>query len=195
MPRGRGPALDLGSGLGVTTQILADLGWTPVALDIDPAGGPRRVRADVRRLPVRGASMDLVSCLEVIEHLHEQQALLQEIGRVLSPGGWLVLSSPNRLSLQALAGKVGYTLARRQWDYGDATHVSVRTSITLASLLRRSGFQVVDVVGLQLIPHKPAPLGRWAYGWTRRRPWSMVAYSTIFLARREAVTSSAATVR
>jgi 2-polyprenyl-3-methyl-5-hydroxy-6-metoxy-1,4-benzoquinol methylase len=184
VPQGTGTALDLGSGQGVTTNLLTDKGWTAVAIDMAPSGGPRPVRADVRRLPVRTTAAGLVSCLEVIEHVYEQRELLREIRRVLAPGGRLLLSTPNRVSLQAAAGKIGYTLARRRWDYGDPTHVSVRTSFTIARLLRDTGFVIDDVIGLQLIPHKPAPLHRWAYRWTSRRPWSMAAYSIVFIARR-----------
>ena len=184
VPGGPGLALDVGSGSGMTTDLLEQRGWDAVGVDLTPAGHRSRVvRGDVRRLPVRSASVDLVCCLEVIEHVLEQEVLLRELRRVVRPGGWLVLSSPNRLSLQALAGKVAYTFRGRRWDYGDPSHVSVRTSFTIARLVERAGFVVTRRVGFQLLPHRPRPLHRIAYSSTAAPLARMLGYVTIIVAR------------
>jgi O-antigen biosynthesis protein len=54
------------------------------------------VTGDVRALPFADDSFDLAVCFEVIEHVDEQEATLDELRRVLAPGGVLVVSSPNR---------------------------------------------------------------------------------------------------
>jgi len=46
-------------------------------------------------LPFADASLDGVSLVEVIEHIVRAEALVDEIARVLRPGGWLVLTTPN----------------------------------------------------------------------------------------------------
>jgi 2-polyprenyl-3-methyl-5-hydroxy-6-metoxy-1,4-benzoquinol methylase len=52
--------------------------------------------ADLRELPFNDDSFDLVVCFEVIEHIAEPGAVLDELTRVLEPNGILLVSSPNR---------------------------------------------------------------------------------------------------
>ncbi|HEY3067285.1 MAG TPA: methyltransferase domain-containing protein [Methylomirabilota bacterium] len=64
-----------------------------------PLRDGRRVRvadADVQRgLPFRAATFDGIFCTEVLEHLKHPQRGLEEIRRVLRPGGWAVITVPN----------------------------------------------------------------------------------------------------
>ena len=48
---------------------------------------------------IKSASVDLVIALEIIEHLFDTDHFLSEINRVLKPGGYLILSTPNLASL------------------------------------------------------------------------------------------------
>ncbi|MGQ0501824.1 MAG: class I SAM-dependent methyltransferase [Panacagrimonas sp.] len=58
------------------------------------------VQGDIQRLPVRDGSFDLVVCFNVIEHLPDPAAALNEMRRVLAPGGVLLLGCPDRNSLK-----------------------------------------------------------------------------------------------
>lgn len=51
-------------------------------------------QGDALRLPIRDSSTDLVTMLDVLEHLSDDQAALTEVRRILRPGGALVLSVP-----------------------------------------------------------------------------------------------------
>lgn len=53
------------------------------------------VQADAQNIPFRENSFDQVLCLMVLEHVTDPLLLLQEISRVLEPGGRLILSVPN----------------------------------------------------------------------------------------------------
>lgn len=53
--------------------------------------------APCTRLPLDDASIDLAVSFETIEHIAEQAEFLDELARVLAPGGVLVLSCPNKL--------------------------------------------------------------------------------------------------
>lgn len=53
--------------------------------------------ASCTRLPLADASRDLVVSFETIEHIEAQEAFLDEVARVLAPGGLLLISSPNKL--------------------------------------------------------------------------------------------------
>ena len=52
------------------------------------------VFADAARLPISDASVDVVVCLEVLEHVSQPQAALAEFVRVLKPGGVMLFSMP-----------------------------------------------------------------------------------------------------
>lgn len=55
------------------------------------------MRAPCTQLPVADASIDVAVTFETLEHIAEQDAFLDELARVLAPGGVLVLSCPNKL--------------------------------------------------------------------------------------------------
>jgi SAM-dependent methyltransferase len=98
--------LDAGCGMGYGSAILAEAGATRVTgVDISaPAIEAARATArgaefevgDIASLPLGDDSVDLVVCLETIEHVEEPERALDELARVLAPDGLLLLSSPNR---------------------------------------------------------------------------------------------------
>jgi SAM-dependent methyltransferase len=63
-----------------------------VGLDLQPAPGVAVV-ADARSLPLRDAVFDAVLCTEMLEHVVEPQVAVDEMLRVLKPGGVLVLTT------------------------------------------------------------------------------------------------------
>jgi len=94
--------LDLGCGTGRTTALLARWGWV-VGLDEAawalastsrraPAAAP--VRGSATRLPFADGCFDLVCALDLVEHVADDRAVLEEIGRVLRPAGLLLLTVP-----------------------------------------------------------------------------------------------------
>ncbi len=66
---------------------------TYVGVDLGREGS---VQADITRLPLRTASVDLVVCFHVLEHIVDDAGALAEIGRVVRPGGQAVLQVPIR---------------------------------------------------------------------------------------------------
>ena len=48
------------------------------------------------RLPVASRSLDCVVCVDVLEHVDDLDAVLQEVARVLKPGGWFLFDTINR---------------------------------------------------------------------------------------------------
>lgn len=86
--------LGVGAGGPLAERVKRLRGCRVLTLDIDPARGPDVV-ADVAELKdFADASFDAVFLLEVLEHVAEPQRALDELRRVLAPGGALVLSTP-----------------------------------------------------------------------------------------------------
>lgn len=57
---------------------------------------PNAVQYDGRTLPIADGSVDVVVSFEVLEHVEDDHRALQEIHRVLKPGGHVAISVPNR---------------------------------------------------------------------------------------------------
>ncbi len=101
-------ALDVGCGTGYGTAVLAQTARKVLALDVSaesvafaktsyPARNADFLVADCRQIPLGSQTIDAAVCFEVIEHLAEQETLLEEIRRVLRPDGLLAISTPNRI--------------------------------------------------------------------------------------------------
>jgi SAM-dependent methyltransferase len=121
------------------------------ALRAASARGVMAVRGQVEAaaLPFASESFATVVAAEVIEHVFDTQAVLNELRRVLQPGGWLALTTPN---LVALSGRAQLLLGRSPHNVefdaspGTSGHIRYFTFDTLEQLVRRAGLK---------------PLGRW----------------------------------
>lgn len=140
LPLARGKrVLDAACGEGYGSALLADVAAQVTGVDLaeqavahagaryQGKGNLRFVQGSVTKLPLPDASVDLVVSFETIEHLHEQEAMLAEFRRVLTPQGLLAISSPN---------KPVYSDER---NYHNEFHVRELTREELAVLLA-SGF-------------------------------------------------------
>jgi SAM-dependent methyltransferase len=61
--------------------------------------GLRAVQADARDLPIESGSVDLVTALDVLEHIEEDYLATEQIARVLRPGGRALIAVPCDMSL------------------------------------------------------------------------------------------------
>jgi 2-polyprenyl-3-methyl-5-hydroxy-6-metoxy-1,4-benzoquinol methylase len=100
--------LDVGSGEGYGAALLAQVAREVVAVDYSPAAvehgrasyprhNLRFEVADVITSMAAFGRFDLVTCLEVIEHIEDDNRLLENLARSLAPGGTVILSTPNAL--------------------------------------------------------------------------------------------------
>lgn len=99
----KGTLLDNGCGVGMYVSNLAELGGKVFGLEYDhdqAVAAARRadriLRGASERLPFPGETFDLLLSHEVIEHVADDREAVEEMARILRPGGRLVLFCPNR---------------------------------------------------------------------------------------------------
>jgi SAM-dependent methyltransferase len=116
-----------------------------VAVDLHPAAGIH-LRGDAHALPLLTSSFDVVLCTEVLEHLPEPQQAIDEMFRVLKPGGQLLLTTRFLFPIHDAPHdyfrftKYGLRYLLRRFEQ---IHVEEETDAvgTLAVLVQRLGMQ------------------------------------------------------
>jgi 2-polyprenyl-3-methyl-5-hydroxy-6-metoxy-1,4-benzoquinol methylase len=135
----RGVLVDVGCGTGRFLEAAADLVTDYVGVDVVRHSGlspdAAFLRADLDRdaIPVSSASADIVAAVETIEHLENPRAFVRELARLLKPGGWLVITTPNQVSLLSLLCLI---VKARFAAFQDASYPVHRTALLPIDLVR-----------------------------------------------------------
>lgn len=102
VPLGGKRVLDLGCGTGRNSEALAEAGADVVALDVEvdlaaetATHGTAAVAGDATRLPFADGAFDGLFCSNVLEHVPSVPDMLDEMARVIAPGGWAWVSWTN----------------------------------------------------------------------------------------------------
>ena len=82
--------------------------------------------------------MDAISCMHVLEHLHDSSRLLSEIARLLKPGGRVYFETPHLKTLRLPSAAGRFTLN----FYDDPTHVRVVPIDELSQQISNRGLRV-----------------------------------------------------
>lgn len=133
--------LDIGAGSGFLLEIAKQRGWEAVGTEFaeDALDMCRKKGFDMRQgnlvdLEFEANSFDVITGIEVIEHLNDPSELVEEIFRILRPGGIVYLTTPNFNSLLRRRLKAEYDVITYP------LHLCYYTPKTLGTLFRSKGF-------------------------------------------------------
>jgi len=154
-------ALDVGCGAGLLAEPLARLGAKVTAIDVSPeviavardhAAG-QRLAIDYRHAAVEDldSRFDLVTAMEVIEHVADPRAFLICLAARLAPGGLMILSTPNRTARSRL---LMITIAEGIGQIPKGTHEHERfiTPDEMKAMMAAAGLAVLDCEGISFSP-------------------------------------------
>jgi SAM-dependent methyltransferase len=142
-----GRLLDIGCGTGVFPKLAEQLGLKVYALDpateaikyaAEKFGLKNTVAGTIEEIPPEWQGFDFITCFEVLEHVQQPRELVKKIYRLLTPGGYFIMSVPNRNRLDVKLGR------RAEWDY-PPNHLTRWSKEVLNSFLTRIGFTNVTV--------------------------------------------------
>jgi SAM-dependent methyltransferase len=150
-----GDLLDIGCGSMPYRSVVEAQGASYSGVDIEArTEGVQMIKSATDMSSLDGASFDSVLCSEVLEHIAEPQRALQEIGRVVRPGGSLILTVP-------FLGR----LHEEPVDFFRYTEHGLR------SLLEKAGFEIesIEITGsiFSLLGHQVSSafvVGAWVPG-------------------------------
>ncbi|HMJ56152.1 MAG TPA: methyltransferase domain-containing protein [Polyangiaceae bacterium] len=124
------------------------------------------IKGEIDKLGLPAKKFDRIICTEVLEHTKDPEAILQEIARLLRPGGRAVITVPNdplinRLKTVVKRTPVGWVLRGRiDWG-GDIYHIHVWRPAEFRAILERH-FEVEEqrCAPSDLLPLRPCFLCR-----------------------------------
>ena len=146
--------LDVGCGTGTFLRLAKMRGCEVAGTELSHVGaeaaraqGLRVHEGEIWEAEFSAASFDVVTCWHVIEHVSDPRRMLAEVHRILRPGGWLILATPN---CEDYIFRAAYTLARlrrpRLYELGGReVHLFFFSAQTLRRLATSLGFQVLCI--------------------------------------------------
>ena len=149
--------LDIGCGSGAFVRRALSMGYLAEGLEFDAQAVNAAIGAGLPvhegSLPNTGlaeGSYDVVTLSQVIEHLHDPIAALLEIHRLLKPGGWFWLATPNM-------DAPGHIQFGPDWrGLEPPRHLVLFSAKALALALERTGFNDIDF-------KPPGAVTKWFY--------------------------------
>ncbi len=141
----RGKFLDIGCGSGASVNAAISAGWQAVGIDIDPELvelGKTQLKVDLRCTTLLDSGFeenqfDFIRLRDVIEHLPNPYDVLLEVKRLLVPGGFVLIATPNEDALPTQLRLLLGLKRNKVATVAPPHHVHGFTPVTLTKILER----------------------------------------------------------
>ena len=172
----KGDYLDVGCGRGEVVRAAKELGWSASGCDISEeyvnyardVNGVEAVAGTLEDVNFPEDRFDFVSLVEVIEHLYDPKRTVEELRRIIKPGGVLYVSTPNEESIYQTFGNLYYRLTGKDWVVNlcptwNLYHIFGFSPRSIRYLLEQSGFRIEETVvypGTFSVPRRNSIAGK-----------------------------------
>lgn len=160
-------ALDVGCGGGILTDSLARSGATATGIDLSTkvlrvaqlhALDAETKNVQYREISVEAmaleqpASFDVVTCMEMLEHVPDPASVVQACATLVKPGGWVFFSTLNRNPKSFFLAIVGAEYVLNMLPRGTHEYAKMIRPSELAGFCRTAGLNVMQTRGLSFNP-------------------------------------------
>jgi 2-polyprenyl-6-hydroxyphenyl methylase / 3-demethylubiquinone-9 3-methyltransferase len=158
--------LDVGCGGGILAEAMAQRGARVLGIDLAEAllevatlhAAEGQVHIEYRKVAAeelaaqRPASFDLVTCMEMLEHVPDPVATVRALAALVRPGGDLIVSTLNRNPRAFLVAILGAEYIARVLPRGTHEYLKFIRPSELARWGREAGLELEDLAGLTYNP-------------------------------------------
>jgi len=159
-------AIDIGCGGGLASEGMAARGATVTGIDLSKNAldvarlhlFESGLKVDYRLVSAEDmadevpASFDVVTCLEMLEHVPSPASIIQACARLVKPGGQVFLSTVNRNAKAYLLAVLGAEYLLKIIPRGTHDYSRFIKPGELSRLCREAGLEVVEVAGMRYNP-------------------------------------------
>jgi 2-polyprenyl-6-hydroxyphenyl methylase/3-demethylubiquinone-9 3-methyltransferase len=160
------PVLDVGCGGGILSEAMARAGARVLGIDLSQAvldvaelhALESKVSLEYRLIPVeelaqeRAASFDLVTCMEMLEHVPDPASSIRALAALVKPGGDVIVSTINRNPLAFAVAIVGAEYIARALPRGTHEYLKFIRPSELARWGREAELELRDLTGIAYNP-------------------------------------------
>jgi 2-polyprenyl-3-methyl-5-hydroxy-6-metoxy-1,4-benzoquinol methylase len=156
-------AIEYGPGSGVYLPFLTNYFDSVVAADVEMAylsgiqpsvnsvSNLKLVVDNIQDSHLSSESFDLVLCSEVLEHISSPYKALNNLHRILTPGGIAIVTTPQRFSLMELfcriaflPGIINFVRFVYQEPILESGHISLKSYSELNAMISQVGFEIIE---------------------------------------------------
>lgn len=158
--------LDVGCGGGILSEGLAERGAQVTGIDLAEKSlkvaklhlFESNLSVDYQKIPVeelaeqQPESFDVVTCMEMLEHVPSPASVVAACARLVKPGGWVFFSTLNRNPKSYLLAVVGAEYVLNMLPRGTHDYAKFIKPSELARMTRSAGLETVAITGMTYNP-------------------------------------------